>query len=245
MCCSRRTGWGGEDRSVTSSARRPTGRTVPLTHHHTAPNQACLLSVSVSVSRPPPRRLDFLDSTHPWVFAAHDVDALPPPHDAAVLAHLLHRGPDLHRAHARARLHSDFSRSHCLPPPVPPLAALVSPRKTFNFPNRKNFEYESVFMFSRAIEALGGAEVEVAAELHLARTRQSLLPAPTHYVRSFEGFRGKRGDHSLTHHTHARRDPTTLPQTIMKKSKVRLGGRPSTRTEQARQGLPPSGWTRR
>lgn len=94
-------------------------------------------------------------------------------------------------------------------------------------------------------QALGGAEVEVAAELHLARTRQSLLPAPTHYVRSFEGFRGKRGDHSLTHHTHARRDPTTLPQTIMKKSKVRLGGRPSTRTEQARQGLPPSGWTRR
>ena len=135
--------------------------------------------------------------------------------------------------------------THCLPPPVPPLAALVSPRKTFNFPNRKNFEYESVFMFSRAIEALGGAEVEVAAELHLARTRQSLLPAPTHYVRSFEGFRGKRGDHSLTHHTHARRDPTTLPQTIMKKSKVRLGGRPSTRTEKARQGLPPSGWTRR
>ena len=147
MCCSRRTGWGGEDRSVTSSARRPTGRTVPLTHHHTAPNQACLLSVSVSVSRPPPRRLDFLDSTHPWVFAAHDVDALPPPHDAAVLAHLLHRGPDLHRARARARLHSDFSRSHCLPPPVPPLAALVSPRKTFNFPNRKNFEYESGVCF--------------------------------------------------------------------------------------------------
>lgn len=109
----------------------------------------------------------------------------------------------------------------------------------------KTLKYESGCLFSRAIEALGGAEVEVAAELHLARTRQSLLPAPTHYVRSFEGFRGKRGDHSLTHHTHERRDPTTLPQTIMKKSKVRLGGRPSTRTEQARQGLPPSGWTRR
>ena len=85
--------------------------------HRTEPSMS---SLSLSLSRPPPRRLDFLDSTHPWVFAAHDVDALPPPHDAAVLAHLLHRGPDLHRA--RARLHSDFSRSHCLPQydPWPP-----------------------------------------------------------------------------------------------------------------------------
>ena len=145
-----RVGEGKTDRSFRQHAAPPGERFLShtTTPHRTKHVFSLSLSLSLSLSRPPPRRLDFLDSTHPWVFAAHDVDALPPPHDAAVLAHLLHRGPDLHRAHARARLHSDFSRSHCLPPPVPPLAALVSPRKTFNFPNRKNFEYESVAVFA-------------------------------------------------------------------------------------------------
>ena len=64
----------------------------------------------------------------------------------------------------------------------------------------------------------------------LGANKTEPFPAPTHYVRSFEGFRGKRGDHSphITHHE--RRDPTTLPA-IMKKSKVRFGGCLSTRTE--------------
>ena len=146
-----RVGEGKTDRSLRQHAAPPGERF--LSHTTTPHRTKHVFSLSLSLSRPPPRRLDFLDSTHPWVFAAHDVDALPPPHDAAVLAHLLHRGPDLHRARARARLHSDFSRSHCLPPPVPPLAALVSPRKTFNFPNRKNFEIRiglSVFAGNRS-----------------------------------------------------------------------------------------------